>query len=282
MPRPLVNLDPYRTAITQKWRDGKTIDDLLQDLKSEHGLDPSRATLYRRLKTWNLLRQVRTENADHLQDRIRQLFFEYGLSDNEIHRQLKSEGFTVSKSGVKRARLGFQLFRRHTPAQIDELQQQAREFFEGQQHIDNIVRSYGKEYLYTYLRQRQINLSRSAAFDVYKEFYQGEVDRRRQRLEYRRMGWTTRGPNFLWSIDGYCKLQNWGFEVYAGIDEYSRFITWFYVGVKANTSLSVLAQYICLHCRKIRLHSSNPSCRPGQGDSPSVWSPLLVIKCFTN
>jgi hypothetical protein len=56
--------------------------------------------------------------------------------------------------------------------------------------------------------------------------------------------YTVPGPNFLWSIDGYLKLVNYGIEIYAGIDAYSRYITWIYCGVSGKTAVSVLKQYL--------------------------------------
>ena len=32
------------------------------------------------------------------------------------------------------------------------------------------------------------------------------------------------GPNWLWSIDGHCKLNFYGIEIYAAIDAYSQYI----------------------------------------------------------
>ena len=52
------------------------------------------------------------------------------------------------------------------------------------------------------------------------------------------------GPNFLWSIDGYMKLQLYGIEIYAGIDAYSQYIIWIYVGITARTEVSVLKQFL--------------------------------------
>lgn len=52
------------------------------------------------------------------------------------------------------------------------------------------------------------------------------------------------GPNFIWSIDGYLKLEFYGIEVYAAIDAYSRYILWIYVGISARTAVSVLRQYL--------------------------------------
>jgi hypothetical protein len=52
------------------------------------------------------------------------------------------------------------------------------------------------------------------------------------------------GPNFLWSVDGYCKLAPYGIEVYGAIDAYSRYIIWIYVGISGRTAISVLQQYL--------------------------------------
>ncbi len=52
------------------------------------------------------------------------------------------------------------------------------------------------------------------------------------------------GPNFIWSIDGHCKLEMFGIEIFAAIDAYSRYIVWIYVGISARTSISVLRQYL--------------------------------------
>lgn len=52
------------------------------------------------------------------------------------------------------------------------------------------------------------------------------------------------GPNWCWSIDGHLKLQMFGIEIYAAIDAYSRYITWFYCGVSGKTGVSVLSQFL--------------------------------------
>lgn len=52
------------------------------------------------------------------------------------------------------------------------------------------------------------------------------------------------GPNFLWSVDGYCKLSKVGIEIYAGIDAYSRYIIWIYVGITNRTAVSIFRQYL--------------------------------------
>jgi hypothetical protein len=45
-------------------------------------------------------------------------------------------------------------------------------------------------------------------------------------------------------MDGYLKLAPYGFEIYAAIDAYSRYIIWVYVGISSRTTVSVLRQYL--------------------------------------
>ena len=59
-----------------------------------------------------------------------------------------------------------------------------------------------------------------------------------------RGNFTCPGPNWCWSIDGHMKLQHFGIEIYAAIDTYSRYITWFYCGVSGRTGVSVLSQFL--------------------------------------
>jgi hypothetical protein len=52
------------------------------------------------------------------------------------------------------------------------------------------------------------------------------------------------GPDHLWSIDGHDKLRNYGIEIYAGIDAYSRRVIWSYCGNSNRTQASVARQYL--------------------------------------
>jgi hypothetical protein len=68
--------------------------------------------------------------------------------------------------------------------------------------------------------------------------------RRLHDLQRHRGEYIIPGPNYLWSIDGYCKLNFYGFELYAAIDAYSRYIVWVYIGISSRTAISVLKQYL--------------------------------------
>lgn len=238
-----IDLDSFRTVITELWEIGLGEQAIRQHLSTEHALTVGRSTLYKFVKQWDLPRQARIILNDELRDRIYALYFELGLSDPELFQQLGTEGFTITRRGLAGFRRQLGLYRRRTAEELEASREELRNFFEQYQH-DQVLRSLGRGHLYTHLRQQQMNISRNVAYSVYREFFMDEVERRKQRLAYRRTGWTSPGPDFVWSIDGHAKLARWGFEVYGAIDAYSRYITWFYVGNSAATAQSVAIQYL--------------------------------------
>jgi hypothetical protein len=62
---------------------------------------------------------------------------------------------------------------------------------------------------------------------------------RKKRLE----NYITSGPNFLWCLDGHDKLAQFGIQIYAAVDAYSRKIIWYYCGSSNRTAISVVRQY---------------------------------------
>lgn len=64
------------------------------------------------------------------------------------------------------------------------------------------------------------------------------------RLDRRKGTYEVPGPNYIWLLDGHCKLEFVGIQIYAAIDVYSRFILWVYCGVSARTAVSVKRQYL--------------------------------------
>ena len=67
----------------------------------------------------------------------------------------------------------------------------------------------------------------------------------RTRGQMRKRGqFMVKGPNRVWSIDGHDKLSRFGFQIYAAIDAYSRYIVWCYIGHSNRTAVSVNKQYL--------------------------------------
>jgi hypothetical protein len=243
--RPPIILDQYRAIISEKLQAGATKNDIIALLKDEHGCHVSRRTLYRTLAQWDIQpHQIRTEPDDLVQERIQQIYFELGLSDEQIIAQLAREGYRVSNHALRRLRKDAGIFRRLNGDQIEQVQEDLRTFFAEERHDTNLVRQMGRHNLHVHIRQQQFVVSRDVLHQVYAEFHQDAIAQRQARLHRRRSGWTCPGPNYYWCVDGYCKLARYGIQVYAGIDAYSRCITWMYIGTSVTTAWSVFAQYL--------------------------------------
>ena len=247
MTRPRINLEPHRDLITAAYNSKDTYEAIRSRLEREFGLQVSARTLQRQLLRWQAPRhQERTVHSAGLPERLRHLFFEIAMTDEEILTALRQEGFVVSKRGVVQARRQHGMFRRLSPERLLAIQEELRAFFEDERGMANHACQMGKGSLYTHIRQQQFSIARDPLWDVYREFHAASIEERLQRVSRRRGGWTCPGPNYQWCIDGYCKLAQYGFSVYGGIDAYSRFVVWLYVGVSANTARNVLAQYLAI------------------------------------
>ena len=88
------DLEPFRELITTRWQAHNTDQQIISFLTG-HGLDISKKTLRRLLQRWNLRRQERTEANIDVHERIRELYFEQALTDDEILKVMKSEGCSL-------------------------------------------------------------------------------------------------------------------------------------------------------------------------------------------
>ena len=72
----------------------------------------------------------------------------------------------------------------------------------------------------------------------------------RSRHKLRKRKYHTKGPNYLWHIDGYDKLKPFGFCVHGAIDGYSRKVLWLEVA-SSNNNPRTVAQYYLDYVRQI-------------------------------
>ena len=66
----------------------------------------------------------------------------------------------------------------------------------------------------------------------------------------RRRNYFTKGPNYLWHIDGYDKMKPFGFCVHGAIDGYSRKILWLEVS-SSNNDPGIITKYYLDYVRQI-------------------------------
>ena len=244
MPPEKMDLDQYREEISLLREAGTPFDAIVQHLRTEYALNLNSKTLRRRWQEWDNVPRAKTQDTLDLRARITKLCFAHNYSDQELLQALQKEGFTVTISGIVRIRKDLGIQRRRNKEQTEHSKEQARQLLLEQKEIDNVAETCGLRSLSTYVRKHGVNIGRATLAEVQHEIYPDAIARRKAKVEYRRTGWRPPGPNFIWSIDGYCKLQKFRFEICGSIDAYSRFVTWFYVGISATTSRSILQQYL--------------------------------------
>ena len=72
----------------------------------------------------------------------------------------------------------------------------------------------------------------------------------RSRHRLRRRNYSTKGPSYLWHIDGYDKIKPFGFCVHGAIDGYSRKILWLEVS-SSNNDPGIITKYYLDYVRQI-------------------------------
>jgi len=111
---------------------------------------------------------------------------------------------------------------------------------------DGVGRQWGREWVLAHLRaeygahRRQWHVQ-----SILRQLDpQGTTARTPGMRPKRRHEYIVAGPNHVWCMDGHDKLRNYGIEIYAAIDAFSRKIMWFYVGLSNKTQVSVIRQYL--------------------------------------
>lgn len=108
-------------------------------------------------------------------------------------------------------------------------------------------RCYGRGLLKTYLRIKFRHDARDDDVrDALSELDKRGTESRRPGPKKTHMGgeFITPGPDWLWCCDGHDKFRNYGIEIYAGVDAFSRRIQWCYVGNSNRRTVSILRQVV--------------------------------------
>jgi hypothetical protein len=230
-----------------------TIDQAVTYLASA-GCQTSRRTLQRKMKDWNIKRlgpnrpAVDEQSQVSLIEKIGHMFhyFRY-LNDQQIALRLQ-ENYNLPATAylVQELRLknGWRRLRRgqaNVEARRVETANVVSTLLE-----EGTIRQYGRRQLQTHLSRKYGYLATGRDLRLVLRLLDSTtVDSRRRGMKRkRRMNYETRGPNWLWCVDGHDKLQRYGIEIYGCVDAYSRKIIWWYVGLSNRTGISVCRQYL--------------------------------------
>ena len=122
------------------------------------------------------------------------------------------------------------------------------------QAIEQELRGSGSVIRYRSMHQRltgsnQLVVTRNVVRQVLKALDpEGVLLRSRHRLRMRQ--YLSKGPIYIWHIDGWDKLKTFGFCVHGAIDGYSRKILWLEVG-SSNNNPRVIGKYYLDYVRQI-------------------------------
>nr|XP_022287685.1 uncharacterized protein LOC111100282 isoform X2 [Crassostrea virginica] len=126
------------------------------------------------------------------------------------------------------------LRRRHTEVDLDAVFTTAQmEIQNGCSGAENLRRTLKMKY--------HMNITRSISREIVK-FLDAEGVKRRKQRRLRRRQYFSKGPNFVWHLDGYDKLKPYGISIHGCIDGFSRRVIWLEADV-TNKRPEVIAEY---------------------------------------
>ncbi|KAJ5464457.1 uncharacterized protein N7458_000143 [Penicillium daleae] len=228
MPRPSVNLDPYQEEITRLVNSNYTNEDicafLLNTRRDAWGLRTPRAYLPKGTPDEISRNQVVYD------------LLQLSLDTHEILRLLQKMGIPSSERSLCRIRqkLGVRLRVNDTAERVAQ-ERAIEKILTAEDQIGDID-GYGRRLQQIHLRSQGVFIARDRAYEIYRTINPDAIEDRRSGLQRRRGAYICDGPNAIWHLDGYMKLEPFGIEIYAAIDGYSRYVTWIYIGISARTA----------------------------------------------
>ena len=246
---PVDRFSEFQHHIEEMLNEGRTNTQIVAAL-ARLGFKTSIRSLQRFLKSSGLRRHsgavgVRVGGvSDELAEAVNYLFHHTTLNDTQLAaRCLTDYQLHTTARQVKSIRSIFGWQRRLKGAASDS--QSASTHQQVAYLLEGPGRTFGREWLTTYLRVHHGYKARRLDVSIAQRALDPEGVTQRQpgfrgpRIE----NYVTSGPNFLWCLDGHDKLAQYGIQIYAAIDAYSRKIIWFYCGNSNRTAISVVRQY---------------------------------------
>lgn len=247
MPRVAIKLEIYQPEIKLRIDAGITQSKIRECLLTK-GISISKNAFSRQIVYWEASRRTHTSpDNPALLSAIRLAINTTQHSDQKIANNITDSGIFTTRNQVEEIRLAKGWHRRG----FDENQlatKRAEAFALVSQALQKgESRCYGRRLLKTYL---QIKFHHNARDDDIRDSLsqldeKGTQSRRSgPKKTHMRGEFITPGPDWLWYIDGHDKFRNYGIEIYAGVDAFSRRIQWCYVGNSNRQAVSVLRQMV--------------------------------------
>jgi len=161
------DLEPYRGFIERLYTDGANYDNIAHALSREHDITVSAKTIQRRIKDWDVPGQRTAIEPDETLLAFIECLLRDGHRPKRCVEILNSNGVSMTQRQFRTIRTDFLGIRLRVDSQ-QHREDQAREIA---RHIEELepqgmIQKYGREFLYTHLRQRGLFSSRWAPCSI--------------------------------------------------------------------------------------------------------------------
>ena len=165
-----------------------------------------------------------------------QRYFEQGLQYSEIVDLINNNyNEALSLRQLHRILRQLNLYRRKHKTNINEVITSINQALQGSRQC------FGYRLMTQWLTSQGIVTDRETVRLILKELDPDGVNSRKSH-RFRRRVYLSKGPDFIWHLDGYDKLKPFGLAIHAAIDGWSRKLLWLVVG-STNNDPKVVASY---------------------------------------
>ncbi|PWY62025.1 hypothetical protein BO83DRAFT_460335 [Aspergillus eucalypticola CBS 122712] len=174
MGRPKFDLEPYKAKISDLFHQNQSTSDIASYIEATYRVRVRERTIKDRLSVWGVSKCDCTATTDSsLHSRIKELFFERCLSDAEILFSARTLRRICTEQGLVR--------------RTDDS-------------------SYGRELLFAYMRGERLIIPRYRLYNIYRMIAPEAIQQRKNDMQRSRGSYVVPGPDHIWSVDGYMKL----------------------------------------------------------------------------
>ena len=219
MPRPTLDLQPYKGFITSWFNENVTAEDITKKLAINYNIVCTARTIRRRLNEWGTTKRVRVKETAALRIKIANMFY-MNFPDHIIVRSLQQEGYTIGLTTIVRIRKAQGCKRWMSVWEQAEANQKLQDIVK--EELDKgTIEGYEKEllqkyfhikgyttsqYIYSRTYIHKANIYRDSLFSIVKQLDPVGLERRTRDLNRKKGEYIVPSPDFIWSIDGHDKL----------------------------------------------------------------------------
>lgn len=155
---PFIDLEPYKADIISLFHEDYSTARIASIIEARYHVRVRERTIKTRLSGWGVSKRDHTATTDSsLHSRIKELFLERCLSDAEILRTVREEGYTVSARTLRRIRTEQGLVRRTDDSSERQLQDDIATKHLLEAYNEGTIQGYRRELLCAHMRGERLS-----------------------------------------------------------------------------------------------------------------------------